>query len=448
MTTWATRRPTRASGIQDGMSLHSLEQHGFSDYMGLGDSIHHTQGGHQFDSLTTGSAIQWLRSYHYSESNMNNNNTTQPWLLAVNLVNPHDIMFFNTDAPDEVVQGNWSMADISKAPNHSIYKKQHPSEVLPTNWKQPLNETGRPKAHANYHQIYDLMVGKVPMDDQDRLTRAKDYYLNCIQDMDDQVTKLLDELEAQDLFESTVIVYTSDHGEMGGAHGLRGKGSFAYREQNNVPLVVVHPEYPGGNTCQTVTTHIDLLPTIISISAATGGNQTTILDQLPGNDFTNLLKSPEEATYDALRPNGALFTYNMLATNMDPSYIREAVSNVTQFSIPNAPKFEHLRGALRSVYDGRYRYSRYFFPKQHNTPTTLEDILRWNDIELFDHELDPYENTNLAAIPQHYTDLIMKMNDKLNTLIAYEIGEDVGQMLPFGKTLVNWAIPKTAMAGI
>ncbi len=42
------------------------------------------------------------------------------------------------------------------------------------------------------------------------------------------------------------------------------------------------------------------------------------------------------------------------------------------------------RGAIRSVFDGRYQFTRYFSPKQHNRPTSLEALFKLNDVELFD----------------------------------------------------------------
>ena len=88
------------------------------------------------------------------------------------------------------------------------------------------------------------------------------------------------------------------------------------------------------------------------------------------------------------------------------------------------------RGNLRTVVDDRYKFTRYFAPKQHNNPRTWEVLLALNDLELYDLEKDPKEMHNLASDPEKYKDLIIKMNKKLNHLIENEIGEDNGQEIP------------------
>jgi arylsulfatase len=90
------------------------------------------------------------------------------------------------------------------------------------------------------------------------------------------------------------------------------------------------------------------------------------------------------------------------------------------------------RGAIRSVFDGRYQFSRYFSPKQHNLPASIDELFKFNDVELFDLQTDPHELVNLALDPVKNADLLMAINAKLNRLIQAEVGEDVGQMLPGG----------------
>src|SRR5215831_9895224 len=68
-----------------------MDAYGFGDYVGVGDLIGHTLGGYHFDHLIAGSAITWLRRVGRPLANEG-----KPWSLFVSLVNPHDIMYFNT----------------------------------------------------------------------------------------------------------------------------------------------------------------------------------------------------------------------------------------------------------------------------------------------------------------------------------------------------------------
>lgn len=96
------------------------------------------------------------------------------------------------------------------------------------------------------------------------------------------------------------------------------------------------------------------------------------------------------------------------------------------------------RGAIRSVTDGRYRFTRYFSPKQHQQPSTLEAIFKFNDVELYDLQKDPHEINNLAVDRRTHGDLLVAMNQKLTNIIQAEVGEDDGSFLPENRA--GWAI--------
>jgi len=105
------------------------------------------------------------------------------------------------------------------------------------------------------------------------------------------------------------------------------------------------------------------------------------------------------------------------------------------------------RGAVRSVYDGRYAFARYVSPKQHNRPTSYQQLVQFNDVELYDLQTDLNEMNNLAAKGGGSSrELVMAMNDKLNRLIDAEVGEDRGQMLPGGID-AGWEVTPETMAG-
>ena len=282
-------------------------------------------------------------------------------------------------------------------------------------------------------------MGNIPNEDW-RWRSRHNYYLNCVRDADRNIVSLLDELEALGLAAKTIIVMTADHGDLDGAHRLHSKGATAYREQNNVPLIIVHPAHAGGRRCKAVTSHLDLAPTLLNLTNAGADKTATIVKDLPGKDFSHVLRAPETASCTAVR-EGALYCYNMFAY-IDGDFMQKVVAMMQQpegkAKLKEAAKAGAMRpdmakrGAIRAVFDGHYRFARYFSPKQHNRPTSADALFSMNDVELFDLEKDPLERNNLALDRNKNRDAIEAMNAKLNDLIAKEVGEDIGQMLPGG----------------
>jgi arylsulfatase A-like enzyme len=411
-----------------------MEAYGFSDYFGVGDIIAHDRGGYRHDGIIAAMGVSWLRGKGNDLAAEG-----KPWFLAVNLVNPHDIMYLNTDRPGQVSQAKNLLGHIRPEPSDPLYAKQWQFD-LPATFGQPLDAPGRPAAHTDYIRSHDGLVGHIAEDEEWRWRRRHNYYLNCLRDVDRNIATLLDELEALGLASNTIVVLTADHGDLDGAHRLHGKGATSYREQNHVPLIVAHPAYAGGKRCKAVTTHIDIAPTLVNLSGADAGRKAALTKDLAGKDFSGVLAAPESAPLNAVR-DGALYNYNMFAY-VDGDFMAKVVAMKAQpdgkAKLQAAAKDGSLRpdlskrGAIRSVFDGRYQFTRYFSPKQHNRPTSLEALFRLNDVELFDLERDPNEATNLAVDRVTYGDLLLAMNDKLNRLIDAEVGEDIGQMLPGG----------------
>src|SRR5262249_18821856 len=159
-------------------------------------------------------------------------------------------------------------------------------------------------------------------------------------------------------------------------HRLHSKGTTAYREQNNVPLIVVHPAHPGGKRCKAVTSHIDIAPTLLGLANVSPERKAALSKNLPGKDFSPLLAAPDRASGSAVR-DGALYCYNMFAY-IDGELLEKAVALLQQpdgkAKLKDAVQAGTMRpdlrkrGAIRCVFDGRYRFVRYFSPKQHNRP--------------------------------------------------------------------------------
>jgi arylsulfatase len=259
------------------------------------------------------------------------------------------------------------------------------------------------------------------------------FYLNLIRDNDSTLQIVLDAISELNLWSSTAVVRTADHGELGGSHGgLRGKGPLPYEQETHVPMVVVHPEYAGGRSCKAVTSHIDLLTTLTGLTNAEPLHRAAATAGLPGRDFSSVLKDPEKASLTAIR-EGALFNYVGLWT-VDSTYMTKTAWELNKAQ--DVPPFGALkpsmtpRGFLSFCFDGRYKFSRYYAPNNFNTPTTFEDLLGNNDLELYDLDSDPNEMVNLALNADANRDLIMSHNALLNRLIAREVGDNDGSFLP------------------
>jgi arylsulfatase A-like enzyme len=403
--------------------VDEMEQYGFSDYFGIGDIVAHTEGGYLHDDVIASMSLSWLRGQGQKLRREN-----KPWFMAVNLINPHDVMYYNTDLPGQSQQSSKAMMHLNHDPVNALYQDQWKVR-LPESRKQSIRQKGRPAAHYDYMHARGALVGIVPNEDE-RWQRLNNYYLNCIRDVDRHVVEILDELDDLGMADNTIIIYTSDHGELAGAHGLSGKGATAYREQTNVPFIIAHPAFQGNKSCKSVTSHVDISTTLLSMAK----NKSIPVKGLPGKDISALLENPEAAALDALRP-GALYNYNMFAfidAEFLPDIARffaeggnpEEIAN--QGFRPNLKK----RGAIRSVYDGQYKFSRYFSPLEHHRTKNIDQLFANNDVELFDLIKDPLEMNNLAINRKEYGDLILTMNNKLNLLIEHEVGEDIGQMLP------------------
>ncbi|MCP4266570.1 MAG: sulfatase-like hydrolase/transferase [Candidatus Brocadiaceae bacterium] len=413
-----------------------MEEYGFSDYMGIGDIIGHTMGGYLHDNVISSMSRSWMRG-----KGEQLRQEGKPWFLTVNMVNPHDIMYFDTDLPGQKVQGKKHMFHISKSPAYDLYNQKW-NVRLPISRSQSINEKGRPASHLDFRDSNAAMLGPI-IDEDDRWNRLNNYYFNCLQDVDNNLIDILDELENLGIDDNTIVIFTGDHGELGGAHGLVGKGATAYREQNNVPLIIVHPAYAGNKHCKAVTSHVDIATTLIGFS---GGDSTSIAN-LPGKDISLLLDSPENANFNALR-EGALYNFNMFGF-ID----RDFITSVGDFLADGGKPTElgkqgfkpnlKKRGAIRSICDGNFNFSRYFSPLQHNIPTTIEALFANNDVELYDLQNDPNELNNLAVNHEKHSDLLKMMNNKLNMLIAEEVGEDLGQMLPKMGDIDKWTLEST-----
>jgi arylsulfatase A-like enzyme len=418
-------------------SREAMEPFGFSEYQDNGDVQGGPLDGFKKDPIIATEAVDWLTKRAPKVA------AAQPWFMTVNFVNPHDVMFFDTDA-EEMVQAK-GMFPTFNAPDTSLYHQKWQTN-LPGSFFDDLE--GQPPAVRSYKRLCDVYYGRIPMDRRDMWHNHVNYYLNCMLDVDRQIG-----VEASGQGDNTIVIFTADHGEMGGAHHLRQKGSVAFRETVNVPLVIADPRHPGGGRTDAVGSHLDLVPTILSYAGLPEAKRLQRYPNLKGHDLSGVVENPASVgpRGSSGKPGkGCLLTYDMIATidaewfsRNAPKVFDAAAAQAGQefhrglvsfkgmldeIGVPNLEK----RELFRCVFDGRYKLVRYFGLGSYNLPASVKQLLADNDTALYDLLLDPEEMDNLAnpANSKYSEELLSTMNQKLNALIKEEIGEDKALFTP------------------
>lgn len=93
---------------------------------------------------------------------------------------------------------------------------------------------------------------------------VKAAYYGMITLIDDHIGRILDALRAKKIEEETLIIFTNDHGELLGDHGLLFKGPFLYDCLIKAPMIVKWPGMvPSGSRYRQITEHVDIMPTLL-----------------------------------------------------------------------------------------------------------------------------------------------------------------------------------------
>jgi choline-sulfatase len=141
------------------------------------------------------------------------------------------------------------------------------------------------------------------LDPQKALQRIASYY-GCLAQMDDCTGAVLRALKETGLEDDTIVVYTSDHGELLGEHSLWQKFVF-YEASVGVPLIFRVPGFTAaGAVCETPVSHVQLAPTLAELCGV------SLLASSDGESLVPLLKEPARAItstvhahYDMGTPN-------------------------------------------------------------------------------------------------------------------------------------------------
>jgi len=200
----------------------------------------------------------------------------EPFILYINFLEPHMPFFGPLD------------------------NEHHPDKVdLPANFTDPL-EDNEP---LRYRVKRESCIQKYGQDAKSiRELIAK--YWGLVTQVDLSVGRILKTLEDLGLDEDTIVVYTSDHGDMMGSHHMVEK-SVMYEEAVRIPWLMRIPQVKGSpRSISRAVSHIDMVPTLLELLGAEGKGD------LPGKSLVPVIKgrnAPAEDVFIEWNPNsGAL----------------------------------------------------------------------------------------------------------------------------------------------
>lgn len=181
----------------------------------------------EYDAEISRLAIAWLERQTRRRG--------QPWALFVSYVSPHP--------PFSVPQELLDLYPVDRMPLPPLFRPH----------ERPL--------HPSLEHLRHIM-GFRAMDDENSLRRITAAYYALVTHLDQQIGAVIQAARDLGLLDETRIVYTSDHGEALGAHGLFGKANLL-EPGAGVPLLMCGPGVPVGHVVTTPVSHVDLYPTIV-----------------------------------------------------------------------------------------------------------------------------------------------------------------------------------------
>ncbi len=221
------------------------------------------------DEIVAHETVAFLREHQHAHPD-------QPWFACASFSRPH----FPLTAPRRYFERYWpdQVTEPKVGPTGDAY--DHPMSV------------GMRKGFQADAIPYDEMM------------KARAAYFACVSYLDEVIGDLLLRLEHDGLLDNTIIVYSTDHGEMAGEHGVWWKNGW-YEACTRVPFIFSLPEQRRGNlsqhVCPTPVGLVDLFPTLCSFAGV------EIPEGLDGIDLSaavrgEILPTDRPVFCDALTP--------------------------------------------------------------------------------------------------------------------------------------------------
>lgn len=309
-----------------------------------------------------------------------------PWYLCLNMVDPHDIALMGRISSNITASFEFEIDETL------------PENLFTDQFIQSNNDTldTKPITQSNYQDIYPQAFQ--PIVNTDRYYR---YYYTLMKRVNQQLMTILQKMD--DCFPDAHIIFTSDHGDLLGAHGLYQKWHQAYQESIHVPMMISSPKIPSPRNVYEFTSHIDILPTILDLADVNTSRarrrlrKNFSLAMEPIGDSMLLLNDTSNWKKD--------FVYFYTEDNPTQGDNRINVLG-NEFSTISEPSC--VEAIITYVDNVKWKLTRYYSLKE-RTMTINPDLM-----ELYNLDDDPIEINNLIKNP-NYADLINTLFLKLVT---------------------------------
>lgn len=204
-------------------------------------------------------------------------NKTQPFVLSVHFLSPVSASDLRLQEQLSPRIGCWC-SDSSHKNCFFSFALQHPPVIAPPEYfsyyfdqrnKLPvpisMKDAMLNSAYKKYgsRRLIEKLGIKYPFNDKSKMAELTAAYYAMIEEVDEWVGRLIEVVDQMQIRENTMIIFTADHGEMLGAHGLVEK-QVLLEEAARVPLIISFPGNSSmGTTIRQPVSHLDLHSTIL-----------------------------------------------------------------------------------------------------------------------------------------------------------------------------------------
>ena len=191
-----------------------------------------------------------------------------------------------------------------------------------------------PARHAKYDPAKVTLRTNVPSRGEDEVRKNLAGYYGLCSAVDENVGRLLKELETLGLVEDTIVVFTSDHGHLLGSHGLD-EIDLPYEESSRIPLLIRYPRrLPAGKDFDGLVSNVDYAPTLLALCGATAP------DGIQGHDLSALLSGGEGVQPESIYAEGKLGEsdeWRMIVRGLDKLVVDASLRPTHLFNLGQDP---------------------------------------------------------------------------------------------------------------